>query len=90
MFFLLRCVFWLGLVFFNMDWTGGQSLLPTTEQVAQEATARCLDSPEACAQIVAGAQKLYTASIGEKTAAKPSIDTLSAGDRAPAWHGPKP
>lgn len=94
MFFLLRCVFWLGLVFLGMDW-GSRTVLPTREEIAQEAASRCLADPQVCASLVAQAQRFSTASIFDSAAsAKPSqkvsADSLSASDRSPAWKGPKP
>jgi hypothetical protein len=94
MFFLLRCAFWLGLVFANMDWASTDALLPTPEQLTRAATSQCLDNPDACAKLVAGAQKLYTGTIADRPqarpGAKPSSDSLAAGDRLPAWRGPAP
>lgn len=90
MFFLLRCAFWLGLVFFNMDWRGGDSLLPSPDQAARVAAARCLASPDICAKVVSGAQNLYMASIAGRAPPKASTDTLMDGDRRPAWQEPRP
>jgi hypothetical protein len=84
MFFLLRCAFWLGLVFLNMDWKIDGPLLPSTEDVARQASAQCLANPQVCAQVVAGAQSL----VGAQAVAA-SQDLLLATVHAPAAAEPK-
>ncbi len=56
MFFLIRCVFWLGLTFAMMEWPDGPS--PTPDPVAlardaadsagKEVASRCVADPQAC------------------------------------------
>jgi hypothetical protein len=95
MFFLLRCAFWLGLVFVNMDWTSREPLLPTPAEVAAQATSRCLADPALCSRVLDGVQTLSTASVAltvgpPKPAAKPSADSLAHDDRIPPWRGRGP
>ncbi len=63
MFFLLRCVFWLGLTFAMMEWPEGAS--PTAEPAAlaqnaadaaaKDIATRCAADPQACLE---GARKI--------------------------------
>ena len=94
MFFLLRCVFWLGLLFSQIADREGQSLThlaqPAAQQaqagaarVAQAAADQCRAQPAAC---LAAAAKLSEAGrrLTNENAA-PSQDSLRDEDRAPAW-----
>ena len=63
MFFLLRCVFWLGLTFAMIEWPDGAPLVPDPAALAQNAAeaagkelaARCAADPKACLD---GARKI--------------------------------
>jgi len=96
MFFLLRCTFWLGLVFANLSWHFDGPVLPSGQELATQAAQQCLASPQACSNVMAGAEKLRSALTDPQpvsTPAKPgahkvSADTLLSSDRAPAWRGP--
>jgi hypothetical protein len=63
MFFLFRCVFWLGLTFALIDWPEGPSPAPdpaalaqaASQAAAQEIAARCAANPQACLE---GARKM--------------------------------
>lgn len=96
MFFLLRCAFWLGLVFANMDWHIDATALPTTGDLSAEAGRQCLANPQACAAIATRAQSIFGAiadqrpqpAVAQKAApARHTADTLLSTDRAPAWRG---
>ena len=71
MFFLLRCAFWLGLVFFNMEWKIEEPILPSAADLAGQATQQCLDNPMACAKIIDTAKQLYAASVTPEPAIPP-------------------
>jgi hypothetical protein len=63
MFFLLRCVFWLGLTFTMIDWPDGPSPFPDSIALTREASntagreiaSRCAADPQACLE---GARKV--------------------------------
>jgi hypothetical protein len=111
MFFLFRCIFWLGLVFsqigglegFSFDAFVGRSARQASDSVAglgqaamtagiSAAGRQCRFDAEKCIALAAQAARLSQA-VGpgklQKAAgpslATPSRDTLTAGDRAPAW-----
>jgi hypothetical protein len=81
MFFILRCMFWLGLVFFNMDWSSGGpgrpahvATLPDMHRVATAAGARARGFCAAHAQDC----------LGALIAASSALDHLSGGGTGPA------
>jgi hypothetical protein len=89
--FLLRCLFWLGLAFFQIaqregtnpvalfDPVAGQTA--SLGQMAKTATERnCRAEPDRCVALAAEAARF--AAIG---AAAPSRDSLTRQDRAPSW-----
>jgi hypothetical protein len=88
--FLLRCLFWLGLAFFQIAQREGSapaSLLPsaaaqtaTIGQVAAAAGSHCRARPSQCAALAAEAAK-----FARFDATSPSRDTLTRRDRASAW-----
>jgi hypothetical protein len=98
MFFLLRCLFWLGLVFSHIAEQQGfnpAGLLDRRQAVTNEAAAglgrialeaasrQCRSEPEKCLALAARASRLAPQVSSPGAAA--SRDSLSAGDRAPAW-----
>ena|GEM_PF-2952868 len=102
MFFLVRCAFWLGLVFLNMDWKIDEPVLPSASDLVGQATQQCLANPQACSKLVTTAQQVYTASVTPSASPAPaqpsrpaakvqpvksSADSLRADDRAPTWRG---
>ena len=87
MYFLIRCVFWLGLVFMALPWDGASlraDLSSGTEEatrlVAREAQALCARDPIGCASKAISAGNVFEAA--------PSQNTLRPTDLAPAWRGP--
>lgn len=98
MFFLLRSVLWLGIVFWAMPWNGegspGQHPLEAARELAQS-TARgasgvCSASPAEC---IAAARKLHA--LFEQVASEDAGaqggqagGALSALDRMPGWRAP--
>jgi hypothetical protein len=96
--FLLRCLFWLGLVVSQISDREGSSLTSLTqpardgltasaEQLKDRAFASCRDNTEACLALAAKASGLMTPAA--RPAEQPA-DTLRDGDRAPAWRQPRP
>jgi hypothetical protein len=99
MFFLLRCVFWLGLVFYAMDWPGGPSAGTVTgalgEVAASAASAAvagaapavrdlCLSRPTGClALATAAAPKPFLPPAGAETTAESSRPATAAQAPAP-------
>ena len=90
MFFLLRCAFWLGLVFSALPWDGdavtsdlaaGAAGAAASAQAAATAKVQslCLKDPVACAR--------HAAEIGKALGVAPSSSTLLPGDLGPAWRG---
>jgi hypothetical protein len=85
--FLIRSIFWLGLVFSALPWDG-ESLRAdlsgevehATRALAGQAQAICAKDPIACA--------LQAAALGKTFEAPPSQNTLRAADLGPAWRGP--
>jgi hypothetical protein len=111
MFFLFRCLFWLGLVFSQIASLEGGSLFSLAGQRAQQASESAVGlgqaamteagrqrraEAEKCLAIAAQAARLAQVANPNRLsqaanpsrlsqAANPSRDTLTAGDRAPAW-----
>ena len=106
MFFLFRCIFWLGLVFsqigglegFSFDSFVGRSARQASDSVAglgqaamtagiSAAGRQCRFDAEKCLALAAQAARLSQVASPSKLqkAAAPSRDTLTDGDRAPAW-----
>ncbi|MGO8738332.1 hypothetical protein [Rhodoblastus sp.] len=89
--FLLRCLFWLGLAFFQIAEREGvdpssafnaaaASQTATLGQMAaQAATGHCQAHLGQCAALAARAARF------KQIAAAPSRDTLTGRDRTPAW-----
>ncbi len=84
MFFLFRCLFWLGLVFSHIAALEGtdagalvrQSALAAGRQATEAAGRKCASAPETCLALAAQAARSSSGA---------SRDTLSSGDRIPAW-----
>lgn len=94
--FLLRCLFWLGLVVSQISDREGLSLTSLTqpardglaagaEQLKDRAVASCRDNTEACLALAAKASGLMKPARPAELAA----DTLRDGDRSPAWRQPR-
>ncbi|MGO9388642.1 hypothetical protein [Rhodoblastus sp.] len=96
MFFLFRCLFWLGLVFSRIAGQEGFNAAALFDQrapIASESAAslgrlaldaagrQCRAEPEKCLALAARASRLAPPPASPNA----SHDTLSAGDRAPAW-----
>lgn len=86
MFFLLRCAFWLGLVFSHLPWDGeavrhdlATSAAQATVTAADTVQSLCLKDPAACAR--------HAATVGKTLGVGASHNTLLASDLAPAWKG---
>jgi hypothetical protein len=87
--FLLRCLFWLGLVFFQIAQREGADPSATMNpavasqtarlgQMAAKAAARqCEARPDACVALAGAAAKINLSA--------PSRDTLTRRDRTTAW-----
>jgi hypothetical protein len=91
MFFLFRCLFWLGLVFSQIAVQEGtdapalvrQTALAATHQASSlgqnavdAAGKKCASAPESCLALAAQAARLNPG---------PSRDTLNSGDRVSSW-----
>lgn len=101
MFFLLRCLFWLGLVFSHIAALEGTNAAALASRSAQEARTsaggigrialdaagrRCRAEPDKCLALAAQAARLtQNAEAVEEAAANLGRDTLNSGDRVPAW-----
>jgi hypothetical protein len=93
MFFLIRCLFWLGLVFSHIAEQQGFDAAALFDQrpamaslggMALEAANRqCRAEPEKCLALAARASRLAPQAANANPSA--SHDTLSLGDRTPAW-----
>jgi hypothetical protein len=93
MFFLLRCLFWLSLVYMALPWDGEdlRANLATQAQQASRVVARevqdiCVRDPIGCAtQAIALGKSFDIAALATAAA---SQNTLRPADLAPAWRGP--
>lgn len=86
MFFLLRCIFWLGLVFSHLPWDGEalrQELSGPAASVgaaaADKVQSLCLKDPAACAK--------HAHEVGRALGVGASQNSLLPGDLAPVWKG---
>ena len=91
MFFLLRCLFWLGLVYLALPLSGLDWRADVTgaQQAVQEAAGErvkdwCLKDPATCAKNAAEAADLLGLLPPPKGA---SQNTLQPGDMKPTWRG---
>ncbi|MDB5649979.1 MAG: hypothetical protein JWL62_1499 [Hyphomicrobiales bacterium] len=89
MFFLIRCIFWLGLVFSALPWNGEEVRADVATGVQNASVALtnkvqsvCQRDPASCLQHAAQATKVMSAAT--------SLNTLTRGDLAPAWKGSVP
>lgn len=93
MFFLIRCLFWLGLVFSHIAEQQGFNAAALLGQrppvtglggMALEAASReCRAEPAKCLALATAASRL--APLAGSPTPPTSRDTLNSGDRAPAW-----
>ncbi|MDB5508817.1 MAG: hypothetical protein JWL93_1286 [Hyphomicrobiales bacterium] len=86
MFFLLRCAFWLGLVFSHLPWDGeavrndvASGAAQASAAAVEKAQSLCLKDPVACAR--------HSAAVGKALGVGASHNTLMASDLAPVWKG---
>lgn len=100
MLFLLRCAFWLGLVFSALPWSGGTNpvaplkLAEAAQTVARKAAAtaatQCSATPLECLEAAGKLNRLFeivaAAGDGQETNSV-SPGTLNLIDRLPAWQG---
>lgn len=91
MFFLIRCIFWLGIVFMALPWDGAAlraHLTGETEQAARALAGKaqeiCAKDPIACAAQAASLARAAEGVVG----APPSQHTLQSADLVPGWRGP--
>lgn len=98
MFFLLRCLFWLGLVFSQIATLEGSGATALVRQTARAASGQAatlsltrlgqsaLDAAgKQCADHADKCLALASQAAGLAQEAAPSRNSLNAGDRAPAW-----
>jgi hypothetical protein len=93
MFFMLRCLFWLSLVYMALPWDGVSLRADLTSHAQQasrvivrEAQDICAKDPIGCAtQAIALGKAFDIASLASASA---SQNTLRPADLAPAWRGP--
>lgn len=96
--FLLRCLFWLGLVVSQISDREGSSLASLAqpardglaagaEQAKDRAFASCRDNPQACLALAAKAGGLLPPARPANEPAE--ADTLRDSDRAPSWRTPR-
>lgn len=88
MFFLFRCVFWLGLVFYHLPWADGarpadqardivaEIGAATTRMAVEQARAACVSTPRACLETATGAMGAASRS------------SLTRDDAQPTWRDP--
>jgi hypothetical protein len=90
MFFLLRCAFWLGLVYLAMARDAGAlpQIIFSPERIAastaQAAGSACLRSPRRCAS---GLERATALAAGGRAPNDQSTQTLRAADLALPWRG---
>lgn len=89
--FVIRCLFWLGLVYLALPWSGEElrsDIATSVEEARKSAGAKardyCAADPLACASHAAEAARL----LGLAPPASPSQDTLLPADLKPRWRGP--
>jgi hypothetical protein len=90
--FLIRSIFWLGLVFMALPWDGeslradlSSHTQQATRALTREAQALCAKDPIGCATQAITLGKAFEPTSSQD---KSSQDTLRAPDLAPAWRGP--
>jgi hypothetical protein len=88
MFFVLRCLFWLGIVFAVLPWDGAGLRASLTEHATNTGKAAldevqlfCLKDPAACANHAASLSKFL------ENAPATSQNTLEPADLRPLWRG---
>jgi hypothetical protein len=92
MFFLLRCTFWLGLVFTHMNWSlddlaeSGRDLArPVVAQAGARASGFCKDHMRDCIGALIAVTDVAQG-VGATTK-KSSASSLEPGDLGPTWRG---
>jgi hypothetical protein len=93
MFFLIRCLFWLGMVFSQIATIESGGASHFAPQAARSVTALSQNALKTAVQAGAEAATRHCASdpaaclslAAQVTRKAASHDTLQAGDRAPAW-----
>lgn len=92
MFFLFRCAFWLGLVFYHLPWPGGAAPVEDARALAVQLGATSSHAFAAQAQAACGAnptQCLALAAAGASRATGASRSSLTNEDMRPDWRGDK-
>lgn len=89
MFFLLRCAFWLGLVFSAMQWPGDAPKLPNANEASAQVAAHvatgvrkvCTRNPAACLEAASVASDFLKSQDkpGDKPADKPAAKPAGRG-----------
>lgn len=89
MFFLLRMVFWLTLVFALLPSGGSKpgAAMPGVEAACEQAGIR--KSHDLARSAPRQTRSSATTAAARSPAANPSQGTLTAADLAPAWRGPR-
>jgi hypothetical protein len=93
MFFLLRCTFWLGLVFTHMNWnldelseTGRDLARPVLAQAGARASGFCKEHMHDCIGALIAATDAGQG-FGLAPTTKGSASSLGPADLGPAWRG---
>lgn len=90
MFFLFRCVFWLGLVFYHLPWPGGAAPVEEARALAAQLGATSSHALAAQAQAACGAHPTQCLALAASTAGRAagaSRSSLTQDDRQPDWRG---
>jgi|GEM_PF-2542950 len=101
MFFILRCCFWLGLVFYMMPWTapheafadlGGRAALTALIQASNVASEYCLAQPNSCGDVAGHIRLVSDPVTATKKIAKDKRKDAGAGagQNAPVPRGKGP
>ena len=87
MFFLVRCIFWLGVLFMALPWDGASVRADLSEHAEQATRAIAREAQEVCAKDPIGCAAQAMA-IGKAFDAAPSQNTLKPADVVHGWRGP--
>ncbi len=97
MFFLVRSLFWLGLVFMALPWDGASlrdelvgEAQKATQIIVRETQSLCAKDPIGCAAQAISLGQAFDPGKAFDLADRPGMsqDTLQPGDRTPGWRGP--
>lgn len=86
MFFLIRSIFWLGVVFLALPWDGAALRADLSGQAEHAARALAAQAQEICTKdpIACAAQAI---SLNRGSDSAPSQHTLQPDDMTPGWRG---